>query len=165
MCGDKLAVRGEELCGALSLTDTGGRKWGKMQAAEGGARRSGGRGSGREIRLRVLVGIGDYMKEKEWVISKSGNPWAVFQCLAPYSALSVVVPVALVTAGPFGPPQFTHLVPHFIQLTSCPHPFTSIIRSALGPWKFCINSDINQQTTSQLAPQTCGNLPFTSSTC
>lgn len=36
-----------------------------MQAAEGGARRSGGRGSGREIRLRVLVGIGDYMKEKE----------------------------------------------------------------------------------------------------
>lgn len=49
------------------------------------------RESNREIRLRVLVGMGDYMKEKKRLISKSGNPSAVFSAWfgAEHSLLSV----------------------------------------------------------------------------
>lgn len=35
------------------------------RSGEERGKRGGGGGSNREIRLRVLVGIGDYMKEKE----------------------------------------------------------------------------------------------------
>lgn len=42
-----------------------GRNGRKKMREDASSRATGEEGSNREIRLRVLVGIGDYMKEKE----------------------------------------------------------------------------------------------------
>lgn len=57
-----MAVRGEEARWALRY---GRKKMREDASSRGRSRRRGGGESNREIRLRVLVGIGDYMKGRE----------------------------------------------------------------------------------------------------